>query len=78
MIILKITCDGKDCHGQLSALHPTVVSVYHEPNNHILIFKKDYDKDGHVKKSSITPDEMQKVDLKFSKKFLSIYDKEFV
>jgi len=48
---LKIICNkptSAQCHDEIKKIHPNVISIYHEPNNHILYFKDDYDENGHV------------------------------
>ncbi len=48
---IKITCSSPayKCHKILEQNNPELLSVLHEQNNHLLIMKQDYDKDGHVK-----------------------------
>ena len=65
MDILKITCTPKSessCHESIKLSHPNVLSILHEPNNHIIIENTDYDNDGHVKKSKWTKTVKDKLD----------------
>lgn len=80
MKILKITCTDKQtdqCSKDIYKTHPTVISILHEPNNHLLIEKDDYTKQGHVLKSAALPI-VHKITGTFKNKFESIQRSEFV
>ena len=79
MKVLKITCvNSDDCHATVKAIEPLVLSVLHEPNNHVLLFPLDYTDKGNVKKSRAINSELDKMDVKFRKRFNNIIIKEFV
>lgn len=81
MKVLDIVCDeleADSCHEIIKETDPNVISIVHEPHNHILIFSNDYDSNGHVKKSSVTNTVNNKITSKFSEKFNRIVEKEFV
>lgn len=84
MKILKINCpitdgitDSGKCHDDLKISNPNMISVLHEPNNHILIMKDDYDNNGHVKLSAVIKSEEGKLDVSFKPIFDEIKNKEF-
>ena len=85
MKIEKISCpviDGKidsnKCHDDLKLANPNLLSILHEPNNHLLIDDIDYDNKGHVKGANIKKTELNKMDSNFKTKFDVIAAKEFV
>ena len=79
MIVEKMTCvEGEDCHEAVKLRHPTVISVAHFPDNHLVFFRSDYDNKGQVMKSQVAVKELEKIT--GSRKFaiLDTIDKEFV
>ena len=81
MKVVKMTCpvdESGSCHETLSLSHVGLTSVLHYPNNHILIFKDNYDRKGSVKKSAWSIKEEDKLDSYVKIKMQQIYQREFV
>jgi hypothetical protein len=78
--VLNITCNGETttCHDSHRAEYPQMVSMLHQPNNHILIMKGDYNSKGSIKKSAWSIAEENKLDTEFKAKMKLVYEKEFV
>jgi hypothetical protein len=73
-----MTCvKGEDCHAAVAVLEPTVVSVWHLANNHIVLFASDYNEDGSVKKSSNLRSETNKVDSNMIGYFNQVINREW-
>ena len=54
MIIVKTKCTDEkigNCSEKIRKLHKDVISIFHTQNEHLCFTKKDYDQNGHVKKS---------------------------
>lgn len=79
MKVLKINCRTKEsCHDDVKAIYPSMISLVHDPNNHLVIFASDYDKDGHVKKGSLQLTDKNELDSNARIRFEQIEEKEFV
>jgi hypothetical protein len=53
---------ASNCHTALALTNPNLVSVLHHANNHILIFKDNYNFKGSVMKKAWTIEEENKLD----------------
>ena len=79
MKVINMTCiDSKKCHAEVVKLEPLMITLGHEPNNHVLFFRGDYDDKGQVKKSSRNFNEENKMDPIYKLKFDKIAEREFV
>ena len=80
MIVSKVSCIGKpnECHAELIKTNPNLVSVIHNPNDHILIMKNDYNEKGEVKKSAWSIDEENKLSIGVKTRMRAVYEREFV
>jgi hypothetical protein len=80
MKVMKVSCTVdtlESCHNSIKLIDSSLITIVHEPNNHLLIFASDYDQDGHVKANSMPIEELNKMDLTYKKKYQMISDKEF-
>lgn len=54
MIVVKTKCTNNEigkCTDNIKKLHKDVISIFHTQNEHLCFTQKDYDSNGHVKKS---------------------------
>ncbi len=80
MKVMKVTCGTgtmAECHDLLLQTNPNMISVLHNPDDHVLIMKEDYNKDGHVLKTAWNVVEENKLSDKIKNKMRIIYEREF-
>ncbi len=78
MKVYKITCNNTaQCHEDTILLEPMMVSIWHLPNNHILLMENDYNVDGSVKKSANLKSEINKIDADIIGKVNQVIDRDW-